>query len=364
MRDSRGTSGIRQRTVMKTGVIKRVIWILVVIVLFYTAWVIGTNYRENIATLRAFPWTHLPLILGAVLVNFLLREMKWEYFRRAAGIRAPRFGSFLVWFSGLSMTISPGRVGELIKPFMYKEYFGQKMRRSIPLVFCERVSDLLGMVLLAALTIGYYVSGVQDARQKDEGSAALIYGFLVLTLVFMAFMLWLARSKRKVYSLIRWMTRHPRLRRTGTRLQQLYFSTYPLLTVKNLVITTLMAAVSWSFECVALLMILHGAGAEGINLGEASFVFCMATLFGGFLFFAPGGLGGFEGSAKVMLTLLGLSNAQIVPAILITRFCTLFFSVVLGFGFILLTSLKYHKSLRWDKFEQVEEVAAEVETSL
>jgi hypothetical protein len=52
-----------------------------------------------------------------------------------------------------------------------------------------------------------------------------------------------------------------------------------------------------------------------------------------------------------MLSLLGLADAQIVPAILITRFCTLFYSVVLGFLFILLTSIKYHKRIEWEEFE-------------
>jgi uncharacterized protein (TIRG00374 family) len=331
------------------------VWLCVLVVLLYAAWVIATNYRENVATLRAFPWKQIPLILAAVTMNLLMREVKWNYYRRAAGIVTPRVGNFLIYFSGLSMTISPGRVGELIKPFMYKEYFGQKMRRTIPLVFCERLSDLLGMVIVAALAIASYIEGLRKAGHGNSTMAHLIYAFLVLSFIFMIMLIYLARHRRLVYRVIHWMTRHEKLRGAGRKMQTLYFSTYPLLTVKNLGITTLLAAVSWSFECLALMMILHGTGATQVNFGEAAFVFCMATIFGGFLFFAPGGLGGFEGSAQIMLGLLGLAATQIVPAILITRFCTLFYSVILGFLFILLTSIKYHKRMHWEEFENVRE---------
>src|SRR5437773_2704558 len=138
---------------MKHPMVRKSIWIVIFAVLVYTAFVVWSDFRKNIEILRRFPWTVVPLILGSVLVNFVVRELKWDYFRRVGKIKVPRFGSFLVFFSGFSMCISPARAGELIKPFMYKEYFGQKMRRTIPLVFCERVSDLLGMMVICVLTV-------------------------------------------------------------------------------------------------------------------------------------------------------------------------------------------------------------------
>ena len=88
-------------------IVKRIVWFCVLFVLAYTAWVVVTNFRDNIATLRAFPWIQLPLIIAAVTANYLLRELKWDYYRRAAGINVPRLGSFLVFFSGFSMAVSP-----------------------------------------------------------------------------------------------------------------------------------------------------------------------------------------------------------------------------------------------------------------
>jgi uncharacterized protein (TIRG00374 family) len=290
------------------------------------------------------------------MVNFLVRELKWEYYRRAGGIRAPRFGSFLVFFSGFSMCISPGRVGELIKPFMYKEYFDQKMRRTVPLVFCERLSDLLGMILLAIATIAAFTAGVALERQQGGWfTSAFIYSFLGVSAAFMAVMIWLIRQKRWIYGILIALSRNRRLSKPMHKFRKLYYSTYPLLTAKNLLVTTSMAGFSWTFECIALLMILHGVGATGVTIGQATFVFCMATIFGGFLFFLPGGIGGFEATMALMLGFLGVPPHQAVPAVFLIRFSTLFFSVALGFLFILLTSAKYHKRLQWEEFTHANE---------
>jgi hypothetical protein len=51
-----------------------------------------------------------------------------------------------------------------------------------------------------------------------------------------------------------------------------------------------------------------------------------------------------------MLAMLKLANGT--PAIVLIRFCTLFYSVFLGFAFIFITSLVYHKDLKWEEFEK------------
>lgn len=344
---------------MRHPLVKRFVWILIFAVLVYAGLVIWSGVAENLHILRAFPWLTMPLILGSVFINFALRELKWDYYRRIGGIRVSRLGSFLVFFSGLSMAISPGRVGELIKPFMYKEYFDQRMRRTIPLVVCERISDLLGMIVLAAMTIAAYMHGIGTQSRFGVFHVNVIYWFLAFSAVFMVVLIWLMRQKLLVYRILIGLSRYRALRQPLHKARKLYFRTYPLLTARNLIITTALATISWSFECLALMMILHGVGgsASAVTYGEATFIFCMATIFGGFLFFLPGGIGGFETSTAIMLALLGVTKDRIVPSVFITRFSTLFFSVALGFVFILITSARFHKRMQWDEFEHADKEA-------
>lgn len=316
-----------------------------------------SDTQAQIEVFKKFPWKTLPLILVLVIANFLLREIKWDFFRRSAQIKVPRSGSFLIFFSGYSMAISPGRVGELIKPFMYKEYFGQKMRKTIPLVFCERISDLLGMIVLAIITVPFFMSAGNDP--VNNSLTLLIYGFLIFAVVTMMAGILMVRNKKIVYFFLANLRKVRKLRGISRKIFHLYQSTYPLLTPKNLIIATSLASISWFFECIAMDLILKGVGAENLTLPQVTFIFCMSTIFGGFLFFLPGGLGGFEGASQKMLTMLGVAKHVATPAILITRFSTLFFAVALGFIFILITSLKYHKSINWNEFEKASEEPAD-----
>lgn len=335
---------------MKSPIVTRIIWFCIIAIILYTFWILWNDARSKLEVFKAFPWIELPLILFLVLINFVLRELKWDYFRQLAGIRVPRLGSFLVFFSGYSMAISPGRVGELIKPFMYKEYFGEKMEKSIPLVFCERITDLMGMVVLAILTIPFYLSGSSLADSPNLKTA--VVGFLIISIISLIGGVAIVRNKSMVYMLLAKLRKIGKLRNASRKLYHIYRSTYPLLKVKSLLTATSMASISWFFECVAMDLILKGVGAESVTIFQVTFVFCMATIFGGFLFFLPGGLGGFEGASQTMLTALGVAKIAIAPAILITRFSTLFFAVAIGFIFIIITSAKYHKSLNWKEFQE------------
>src|SRR5690348_9488422 len=70
--------------------------------------------------LRLFPWALLPAILGLTLLNYGLRFVKWDYYLRCLDLRVPRLVSLKIFMAGLSMAITPGKVGELLKSYLLK----------------------------------------------------------------------------------------------------------------------------------------------------------------------------------------------------------------------------------------------------
>lgn len=370
---------------MHHRLLRRLALVVFAAILGYSLYFTWQGWEATADALRGFPWLWLPGILALVSLNFVIREVKWDLFRRWAGIGVPRLGSALVFYSGLSMTISPGRVGELIKPFMLRHHFGVRFLRGVPLVFCERLTDLFGMNLLTLIAFGPFALRV--ARRGDEPSVAVQIGlaavtlFFVFQLAFMVAAVALIRRRRIVARLLLW-PRHRRLRRPLRALLRLYFDCYDLLTLPRLGLGTLIAAVSWSFEVVAMWVICLGLGlatpesplsvsAPGLTLWDAAFIFCVASIAGG-LSGLPGGLGGAEGVMDQLLKMTLISAhtlgtlwaglppvaakaaavGSIAASIAILRAFTLFYAVVLGFLFLALTARIFHRRIDWEALEE------------
>src|SRR5690242_19654979 len=80
------------------------------------------DFRKVASEARAFRWELIPLILFVTLGNYLLRFLKWQYYLRQ--IEVPGLSwldSFLIYNSGLGMTVTPGKVGEWLKSHLLKE---------------------------------------------------------------------------------------------------------------------------------------------------------------------------------------------------------------------------------------------------
>ncbi len=276
------------------------------------------DVREVAQSLGSFRWSLLPLIILLVLFNYALRFSKWQYYLRLTGIRnVPAFESALIFCAGMAMTITPAKIGEWLKSYYLREGYGAPVSRTAPIVLAERLTDGFGMVLLAA-------GGLLLVRQ----------GWLLLVIVTAVGVLPIVALRYRPFA--RWTmvftSRTPVLKRFGPFLEGFYASSNSLLAWKPLLISTLLAAVSWGAEGIALYLVYLGLGTP--NSWELAvqgiFIFSITTL-AGVAFLLPGGLGVAEGGlAGFSQTLVDLSRDAAAAATLLIRLLTLWFGVAIG----------------------------------
>src|SRR3990172_2136025 len=112
------------------------------------------DFRSVGHDLREFRWELMPLILLVTLGNYLLRFIKWEYYLRQIGVAGlKRSDSFLIYFSGLGMTVTPGKVGEWLKSYLLREMHGTPLTRSAPILLAERLTDSLALLIICAFGV-------------------------------------------------------------------------------------------------------------------------------------------------------------------------------------------------------------------
>ena len=132
--------------------VKLSFFVLLGIIVFAVLVLLG-DYKDMYSSLQMIDPTILVVILGLTLLNYALRFLKWGYYLRILDIKLPLKTSLIIFLSGLSMAITPGKVGEIFKAQMLKETNGIERRRTVVVVFAERLTDVIALSLLSLLGI-------------------------------------------------------------------------------------------------------------------------------------------------------------------------------------------------------------------
>jgi len=271
-----------------------------------------------VGALIRFRWEYLPLILGLTLLNYFGRFVKWQYYLRRLEVRAiSRWRSLLIFVSGLSMAITPGKVGEVLKSYLLKRETGTAISRTAPIIVAERLTDGIAMLGLAATGLVLYRFGWE-----------VLLGLLLLGVTGIL----LIQNRRLVLALLTIGERIPLVSRFAHVIRAFYESAYTLLRWRPLLLAILIGLISWSGECAALYFVFRGLGIAPSPdlLIKATFILAFSSLVGS-ASGLPGGLGAAEGSVLGLTRLLVSPSAALGgAATLLIRFCTLWFGLALG----------------------------------
>lgn len=280
------------------------------------------DYQKLAQGLLGFPLKYVPAILLLTLLNYMLRFLKWQFFLRQIGVKGLRWQeSLMLFFSGLSMVLTPGKVGEWLKSYLLRELHGTPFTRSAPIIVAERLTDGIGMVLLATAGLVVFGTGWQ-VMLIVVGMAAFIITTVQVRPMALFFL--------KIAEML------PIISRFAHHLDEMYESSTMVFNAKSLIVGTAIAIVSWGGECVAFYLVLNGLGQEvsTMLLLKATFILAISSL-GGSIFLMPGGLGVAEGGITgLSQVLLGMPKDLAVTAAIIIRLSTLWFGVGVGLLFL------------------------------
>ena len=269
------------------------------------------NLRD---ALDGFRYALIPLILGLVALSYVGRFVRWVYYLRLLGISVPLGLNAAIFAAGLSMTISPGKLGEVLKSVFLKQAVGAPIARTAPIVFAERATDGTGMVawgLLGALAFSF--------------GPGILLGFLVVT----AFSIAVLRSKRLSLLAEKVMMKLPLLNRFAPHLSDFHGATNEVLGARPLVVGTVISFLAWGLEITAVYLCSVGIGAE-LPFLLVVFVFAAGSLLGvGSML--PGGIGAAEATMAGMFRFYaGLPGGLAVGLTFLIRLATLWFAAVVG----------------------------------
>ncbi len=272
------------------------------------------------------------LLLGAVilsLTNYALRIVRWRYYLAKLGFRFPLGFSALAYIAGFAFTVSPGKVGEMVRARYYS-------RRAVPMsavggVFCvERLLDVLAMIVLAALILA-------DAPRYHAAiwTAAVL---VAAVLVVLAVLPWSTVAARlEGHSALSGDPVRPGVARLAAisrfcaGMAKAFAAARSLLQPRALFFGFVAGLCAWALEglglCLLAMMLPPGHVDPMIGVG----IYGVAVLAGA-LSFLPGGLGSTEAVMAALLVTHGYPFDNALLVTLACRLVTLWFAVGCGWA--------------------------------
>jgi uncharacterized protein (TIRG00374 family) len=298
-----------------SGNAKRLIFALLLGVLLYGVYIGVTGFRDIAGSLESFHWVAFLAAVALATLNYLLRFVRWEIYLLILGIRLRRTDSLFVFLSGFVLTITPGKVGEVFKSAVLAQTHEVPIARTAPIVIAERLSDLIGVVLLIVLGSAGFASG---GRWAIAGTLVVLTG--------LALIVW----ERPLNELLIFVQRHPKVGRFEPKLREAVVSLRLLCQPRTLGPPLVLSVLAWASEGVALWVLLKGFGARAPLL--LSVFFYETASLAGALIPVPGGLGVVETMLREQLVRLGgVPAAVATSSMILVRFATLWWAVLVGF---------------------------------
>jgi len=294
--------------------LKRVLLTVFAALLVYTAFVLLSDAPLFADAISSFDPGWLPVVLGLPLVNYALRFLKWQYLLGRTGVRLPAGRSLLVFLAGFSMTVSPGKLGEVLKSCLLRDGEGIPVSLTSPVVVAERITDLMSMVLLAV--IGAILAGGAGVLPVVAAGVAASAAGLALV------------SSRGLFDRLSGLL--CRTRFFGSRrgaLETFRETCAGLLDARSLLVTVPLGVASWGAEALVLQAVSASLGMS-LTTGLAILAHSAGTIAGA-VSMIPGGLGLTELTIGGLLgPALGRAGAAAVTIVM--RFATLWFAVATG----------------------------------
>jgi glycosyltransferase 2 family protein len=323
------------RKSIRTGILLSLALAFVVM----TAIALYGDLPKIIVVLEQFQWALLPVILGLTLYNYGWRFIKWQYYLKRLDIHIAWRSSLLIFLSGLSMAITPGKVGELLKSYLLKRSMGAPISRTSPIIVSERLTDGIALVVLAGAGLVLYRFGTV---------------FLLAVLASVLTGVGIIQNRRLSLALLGFVGRLPFVSHIAHLIRAFYESAYTLLQWRSFLLAIAIGIISWAGECAALYIVYAGLG---LGFGpdifiKSMFILSVSSLIGS-ASGLPGGLGTADGSMLGLTHLLLTASATLgSAAVLLIRLCTLWFGLAIGVLALLLYRSTQHADIFTERAEQ------------
>ena len=282
---------------------------------FYAVLVVYSGLEEIISGFKRVQLEGYPLIFLLSFAVYFVLAARYHYLLRTIGADTSLKDSLLVSFSGQSMFATFGRAGTIVKSYLLKKIYGHPISKTGPIVLAEQFLDLKSSVLVLLLaSIWFRIFEVQLLLAAGVALTVILYCIMRHDGAFGA--------AKTLFARVRF------LKKFTDGIDESRRSAVKLLSAKTLAVATAASFAVKMLQVAIVFLIFESMGLD-IEFLESGMIY-FASMLAGIITLLPGGIMVTDSSMVGLLAGRGTELSTSSVAVIITRFVTLWFTVIVG----------------------------------
>ena len=294
---------------------QKILIIIISSIIIYATFLILSDFSKLADKILDFKIEFLPVILPLVSVGWLALYFRWTLLLKNSGYVLPHKKNFQIFLSGFSLSITPGKVGELIKCQLLKENFDTPRKITAPIILVERLYNAVGIIIISIFGVLYL----------DFSGIVILITTCILITIFLTL-----RSKQIFLKIINKTSKIKFLSKYSNSFSDSYDVINHSIKPKIFVTCSALSATYWILESIAFYFILQSFGIDLFEISDVILTYTTSIILG-VASFIPGGIGVSESTLIGLLTINGLVFSSAVSLTIFIRIFTLWYSVLVGF---------------------------------
>ena len=115
-------------------ILSKAIVIVIITILIYVSFLVISDVNSILDEFSNFKFEYMPIIITFIVLGYVSLILRWNLLLKKSDIHIPTKSSILIFMGGVSLSIIPGKAGELIKSELLKIKFDVPRSKSISII--------------------------------------------------------------------------------------------------------------------------------------------------------------------------------------------------------------------------------------
>ena len=291
---------------------------VVSMVVLYIVFLIVSDFNVIYEKFFDFKTDYLPIILLLAPLSWIIVFFRWHLLLKNSNIIIPKKENFKIYMAGFAMSVTPGKVGELIKSQFLKSKYGVSRKNTLPIIISEYFYHMVGVLAVSILCVYYF-----------EFSLYVI----ILTSALIITTLTIISSETFFKKFLNLISKRNFLKKYVSAISDSHIILKKSTRGKIFIISSGLSIAFWLTEVLIVYFVFLSFNILNFEFFKIAAIYTTSLILG-MLSFLPMGVGVVEGSLAGFLNYEGIDISIALTLVILIRIFTRWYGVIVGLVFM------------------------------